>query len=88
MNDNIDEIKKKLARFQELWDDALNDNHKNHIELSNLARQIRDSKCEDVFMISDLTESEYIAYDHAKKLANTRWTNLFINVTFSKGTYI
>ena len=31
MNDDIDEIKKKLARFQELWDEALNDNHKNHI---------------------------------------------------------
>lgn len=71
MND-IKSIKRKLARFQELWDEALGKNHKNYIELAELARQIRDAKCEDLFMISELTESERITYDHAKKLANAR----------------
>lgn len=70
--EDIKSIKNKLARFQKLWDEALDKNHKNRIELAELARQIRDAKCEDAFLISELTESECMTYDHAKKLANAK----------------
>ncbi len=70
--EDIKSIKAKLARFQELWKESLEKNYKNRIELADLARQIRDAKCEDAFLISELTESERITYDNAIKLANAK----------------
>lgn len=69
-NTDNTEIKKYLARFQELWDESLNGDYKNRIELSNLARKIRDLKCSDEFLVSSLTATEQITYRYAILLAN------------------
>ena len=69
-NTDNTEIKKYLARFQELWDESLNGDYKNRIELNNLARKIRDLKCSDEFLISSLTATEQITYRYAILLAN------------------
>ena len=69
-NTDNTEIKKYLARFQELWDESLNGDYKNRIELNNLARKIRDLKCSDEFLISSLTATEQITYRYSILLAN------------------
>lgn len=69
--DNFD-IKTKLPQFQKLWDESLSGNYSNSMELGNLARQIRDAKCNDEFLISSLTEEEQTLYRYATTLANTR----------------
>lgn len=65
-----EDIKKKLERFQDLWDESLNRDYTHQIELSNLSRQIRDLKCDDIFLISNLTVTEQITYNNAILLAN------------------
>ena len=69
-NTDNTEIKKYLARFQELWDKSLNGDDTNHVELANLARKIRGMKCTDAFLISSLTTTELIYYRYAITLAN------------------
>lgn len=69
--DNFD-IKTKLPQFQKLWNESLSGNYSNSMELGNLARQIRDAKCNDEFLISSLTEEEQTLYRYATILANTR----------------
>lgn len=69
--DNFD-IKTKLPQFQKLWNESLSGNYSNSMELGNLARQIRDAKCNDEFLISSLTEEEQTLYRYATVLANTR----------------
>lgn len=64
------DIKKLLERFQQLWNESLNGDYKNRVELSNLARKIRDLKCSDQFLVSSLTATEQIAYRYAILLAN------------------
>ena len=71
MNNNVD-IKTKLTQFKELWNESLSGNYSNSMELGNLARQIRDAKCNDEFLISSLTEEEQTLYRYATILANTR----------------
>ena len=65
-----EDIKKQLERFQELWDESLNGDYTNRVELNNLSRKIRDSKCTDEFLISSLTPTEQITYRYAILLAN------------------
>lgn len=69
--DNFD-ITTKLTQFQELWDESLSGNSSNCDKLGNLARQIRDAKCNDEFLISSLTEKEQTLYRYATTLANVR----------------
>lgn len=69
-NNNNTDIKNQLKRFQELWDESLNGNYKHQIEISNLARKIRDAKCTNEFLISSLTPTEQITYRYAILLAN------------------
>ena len=64
------DIKAMLARFQQLWDESLNEVYTNQAELGNLARQIRDLKCDDIFLVSNLTVTEQITYYNAILLAN------------------
>ena len=49
-------IKKDFERFKVLWDESVDGNYKNVNELGNLARKIRDAKCNDEFLISSLSE--------------------------------
>lgn len=64
-------IKELLKRFQELWDQSLNGDYTNRVELSNLSRKIRDIKCNtDNFYLSSLTATELIYYRYAILLAN------------------
>ena len=65
-------IKQNLARFEMLWTESVNGNFNNANELGNLARQIRDAKCNDEFLISSLSNNELILYRYAVILANTR----------------
>lgn len=65
-------IKNDLERFKVLWDESVDDNHKNVNELGNLARKIRDAKCNDEFLISSLSEEEQTTYRYAIKLANVK----------------
>lgn len=65
-------IKQNLARFEMLWTESVNGNFNNVNELGNLARQIRDAKCNDEFLISSLSNNELILYRYAVILANTR----------------
>mgnify|MGYP004469225203 CR=1 FL=1 len=65
-------IEKDFARFITLWNEALNGNYKNGNELGNLARKIRDAKCNDDFMISSLSEEYKTAYRYAVILANVK----------------
>lgn len=67
---NEQNIKVQLARFQQLWDESLNGNYANQVELGNLARKIRDMKCTDNFFVSSLTATEQITYRYAILLAN------------------
>ena len=69
--DNID-ITTKLTQFQKLWNESLSGNYSNRIALGNLARQIRDAKCNDEFLISSLNEKEKTLYRCAITLANVR----------------
>lgn len=66
------DIKQKLDRFKTFWNESLSGNYTNGLELGNLARQIRDAKCNDEFLISSLTEEELILYRYAVTLANTK----------------
>ena len=66
------DIKKELARFDTLWTESVHGNYKNVQELGNLARQIRDAKCNDEFLISTLSDNELILYRYAVILANTK----------------
>ena len=75
INGNIKEdipetIQEKLKRFQEFWNESLNENYTNQAKLADLARQIRDLKCDDDFLVSTLTATEQITYHYAKLLAN------------------
>lgn len=65
-------IKKDFERFKVLWDESVDGNYKNVNELGNLARKIRDAKCNDEFMISSLSEEEQTAYRYAVILANVK----------------
>ena len=65
-----EDIKEMLKRFQELWNESLNRNYTHQAELGNLARQIRDLKCNDIFLISNLTVTEQMTYNNAILLAN------------------
>ena len=65
-------IKQNLASFEMLWTESVNGNFNNVNELGNLARQIRDAKCNDEFLISSLSNNELILYRYAVILANTR----------------
>ena len=65
-----EDIKVLLKRFQELWDESLNRDYTHQAELSNLARKIRDLKCDDMFLISNLTITEQNTYNKAILLAN------------------
>ena len=67
-----EDIKALLKRFQKLWDESLNGNYSNNIELSNLARKIRNLKCSDQFLISSLTTTELVMYRYAILLANCK----------------
>lgn len=64
------DIKKMLERFQKLWNESLNRNYTHQAELGNLARQIRDSKCNDIFLVSNLSVTEQMTYNNAILLAN------------------
>lgn len=70
MKDN--DIKQKLIRFKVFWNESLNGDYRNALELGNLARQIRDAKCNDEFMLSSLNEEELNLYRYAITLANAR----------------
>lgn len=63
-------IKALLKLFHQYWDESLDGNYKNTIELGNLSRKIRDKKCTDDFLISSLTPTEQIYYRYAILLAN------------------
>ena len=65
-------IKKDFERFKVLWDESVDGNYKNVNELGNLARKIRDAKCNDEFLISSLSEEEQTTYRYAIKLANVK----------------
>ena len=65
-------IKKDFERFKVLWDESVDGNYKNVNELGNLARKIRDAKCNDEFMISSLSEEEQTADRYAVILANVK----------------
>ena len=65
-------IKKDFERFKVLWDESVDGNYKNVNELGNLARKIRDAKCNDEFLISSLSEEEQTAYRYAVILANVK----------------
>lgn len=71
MNHNVD-IKTRLTQFKELWNESLSGNYSNSDALGNLARQIRDAKCNDEFLISSLTKEEETLYRYATTLANVR----------------
>ena len=65
-------IKNDFERFKVLWDESVDGNYKNVNELGNLARKIRDAKCNDEFLISSLSEEEQTAYRYAVILANVK----------------
>lgn len=65
-------IKKDFERFKVLWDESVDGNYKNVNELGNLARKIRDAKCNDEFLISSLSEEDQTAYRYAVILANVK----------------
>ena len=66
------DIIEKLDRFNVLWNESLNGNYENGHELNNLARQIRDAKYNDEFLVSSLTEEQRKTYHFALILANTK----------------
>ena len=66
------DIKQKLSRFKVFWNESLEGDYQNAHELGNLARQIRDAKCNGQFMLSSLNEEELNLYRYAVTLANAR----------------
>ena len=65
-------IKNDFERFKVLRDESVDGNYKNVNELRNLARKIRDAKCNDEFLLSSLSDEDKKAYRYAVRLANVK----------------